>query len=217
MSATTRNTVGMVLVFTMILVGLAAVPAQAALDSTTLSAQLSSLVTQGNSLVATMSMTTLNPFTMSSQLAQFENSVAAYQANVTGVYNTVAAAAGTGTFSVTGDQLASLQNLSTINASLGTGVFGLSRSFVALAPTTSFSSLQSSLTTMLRLSDDIGVMADRILAMADKILIMADNIGLMADRILATQVIQNTNIKLVVDAMLQTQLNTIQLVTVFKL
>ena len=42
-------------------------------------------------------------------------------------------------------------------------------------------------------------MANRILEMADKIP-MADNIGAMADRILPPQVIQNTNIKLIVDA-----------------
>ena len=47
---------------------------------------------------------------------------------------------------------------------------------------------------MLRLSDDIGVMADRILFTEEQIGIMADRIGEMADRILETQRIQNENI-----------------------
>ncbi|MEK6698602.1 MAG: hypothetical protein AABZ10_06095 [Nitrospirota bacterium] len=213
----TRNTVGLVLVFTMILVGLAAVPAQAALDPVTLTSNLTSLVTQGNNLIATMSKTTLTATAMNTQLAQLETAVVSYQTNVMDVYNTVAAAVGTGTFSVTSDILVALQNLATINASLGSGLLSLSQSIVNLAPSTAITTLQSSLAAMLRLSDDIGVMADRILEMADKILVMADNIGIMADRILATQVIQSTNLKLIVDVILQTQQNTILLITAFKL
>jgi len=49
---------------------------------------------------------------------------------------------------------------------------------------------------VLRLSDDIGVMADRIGVMADRILLMSDEIGVMADRILITQRIQNSNIEM---------------------
>lgn len=212
-----RNTVGLVLVFTLIFVGLAAVPAQAALDPVTLTSDINSLVTQGNNLVATMSKTTLTSLAMKTQLAQLETAVVSYQTNVMDVYNTVAAAVGTGTFSVTGDILVALQNLATINASLGSGLLSLSQSIVNLAPITSITTLQSSLAAMLRLSDDIGVMANRILEMADKILVMADNIGIMADRILATQVIQSTNLRLIVDAILQTQQNTILLITAFKL
>ncbi len=48
--------------------------------------------------------------------------------------------------------------------------------------------------TTLRLSDDIGIMADRILFTEEQIGIMADRIGEMADRILETQRIQNENI-----------------------
>jgi len=52
---------------------------------------------------------------------------------------------------------------------------------------------------MLRLSDDIGIMADRILFTEEQIGIMADRIGEMADRILETQRIQNENIARVHD------------------
>lgn len=69
--------------------------------------------------------------------------------------------------------------------------------------------LKSVSSTVLRLSDDIGVMADRIL-------VMADNIGIMADRIVKTQEIQSANlnasIKLIQMSMgvSQVQMNNMQ-------
>ena len=176
------------------IMGLTASPAQAALDSGTLTAELNSLVTQGNELVATMSTTTLTAVNMGTQLSQLESSVAAYQMNVLSVYNTVATASGT--FSLTSDTLIALQNLATINASLGNGLLSLSQTVVMLAPVTVLTTLNSSLTAMLKLSADIGVMADRILEMADAILVMADNIGIMAGRIVDTQTLQQSNIEL---------------------
>jgi hypothetical protein len=198
--------------------GLAAVPAQSAvLDTVKLTQDLNSLVLQGNDLVAAMSKITLTSSTMSTQLTTIETSAAAYLKNVGTVYQTVANAVGTSTFSVTNEMLVPLQTLATITASLGSGLLTLSQSTVTLAAGTSLTTLQSSMAAMLRLSDDIGMMADRILEMADKILIMADNIGLMADRIIATQVIQSDNLKVVVDAVLQSQQNTILLIALFKL
>lgn len=195
-----------------------AVPAQAAtLDTVKLTQDLNSLVLQGDDLVAAMTKITLSPLTMSTQLTTLETSAAAYLKNVGTVYQTVANALGTSVFSVTNEMLVPLQTLATITASLGSGLLALSQSTVTLAASTSFSTLQSSMTAMLRLSDDIGMMADRILEMADKILIMADNIGLMADRILATQVIQSDNLSVVVDAVLQSQENTILLIATFRL
>lgn len=70
---------------------------------------------------------------------------------------------------------------------------------------------RSALSAMLRLSQDIGAMADRILEMADRILVMADNIGLMADRILVTQQLQNANVALIQAAILATQQNLVSL------
>jgi len=70
---------------------------------------------------------------------------------------------------------------------------------------------RTALAAMLRLSDDIGTMANRILEMADRILVMANNIGVMADRILATQRLQNQNIALIQSAMLTTQSNMVAL------
>ena len=99
--------------------------------------------------------------------------------------------------------------------STGTKVFALTGQIVALSSVTTSTTLDASLTSMLRLSDDIGVMADRILEMSDQILIMADNIGLMADRILATQIIQGDNLQVIIDASLETQKNILLLFSMF--
>ena len=213
-----RNKISILFLAAILLAGIAALPAHSAtLDPIKLTQDLNTLVLQGNDLVAAINKITLTPLTMSTLLASLESSSATYLANVGAVYKTVAAAVGTSTFSVTNEMLVPLQALATITASLGTGLQTLSQGTVLLAATTSFTTLQSSMAAMLRLSDDIGMMADRILEMADKILIMADNIGLMADRILATQIIQSDNLQVVVDAVLQSQQNAIMLIAMFKL
>jgi hypothetical protein len=191
---------------------LAFAPANA-LDSQSLTADLDALVLEGNDLVATVTTTTLTVFKMESQLANLETSIDTYGANVQAVYDGVANA--TGVLTLDSELLVSLQTLATVSASLAQGVLALSNEVVVLAPLTGLSTLESSLYSMLRLADDIGTMANRILEMADKILVMADNIGLMADRILATQLIQNSNIELVVDATMATQQNTLTLFGLF--
>ncbi len=201
-----------------LLMGLATTPAHSAnLDPIKLAQDLNLLVLQGNDLVAEMSKTVLTPLTMSTQLGRLESSTATYLKNVGTVYRSIANAVDSSTLSLTNEVLVPLQTLGAISASLSSGLLVLSQSTVSLAAITGLSSLQSSMATMLRLSDDIGVMANRILEMADKILIMADNIGLMADRILATQVIQSSNLRVVTDAILQTQQNTILLIATFNL
>jgi len=184
-----------------------------ALDSQTLTKELDALVLEGNDLVSAVTLTNLTAFKLDSQMADLEASVDTYAANVLAVYDSVANA--TGTLALDSEVLISLQTLATVSASLAQQVVVLSNEVVALAPLTLLTSLEASLYSMLRLSDDIGTMADRILEMADKILVMADNIGLMADRILATQLIQNSNIELVVAATLQTQQNTLTLFSMF--
>lgn len=188
--------------------------AQAAITSSSLNNNINDLILQGNDLLVNIKATALTPLTLSSQINTIESDVSNYQLQVLAVYDTVVASVGT-SLSVTDELLVSFQTLSTVSASLANATLGVSLQIAELAASTSTSSLDSSLTAMLRLSDDIGLMADRILEMANKILIMADNIGLMADRIVATQIIQSDNLKLVVDATLQTQTNTIQLIALF--
>ncbi|MCP3176506.1 hypothetical protein MJO47_05270 [Desulfuromonas sp. KJ2020] len=170
---------------------------------------LNNLVLSGNTLLTSMSQITLTPFTMLSQLTALETSVNSYQDSVMTLYDTMAN--NTTTITLASESLIALQNLATLSASLTTQLLALSEAIALVAPVTSLSVLESSLMTMLRLSDDIGTMANRILEMADKILLMADNIGTMADRILATQIIQSDNLQMIVDASLTTQTNILTL------
>ncbi len=54
--------------------------------------------------------------------------------------------------------------------------------------------LCASLKSMLTLSADVGLMAERIREMGDQILLMSDNIGLQADQILVTQQAMNADV-----------------------
>jgi len=60
---------------------------------------------------------------------------------------------------------------------------------------------------MLKLSDDILKMADKIGDMADRILVISDDIGDMGDRIVDTQYIQSNNVALTQSNILQAQKN----------
>ncbi len=77
---------------------------------------------------------------------------------------------------------------------LGTAVDGYVIAIDGLKATTSDPTLYASLKSMLTLSADIGLMADRMLEMGDQILLMSDNIGLQADQILVTQQAMNVNV-----------------------
>ena len=187
-------------------------PAMAALDPTTLTGEINALNQQGSDMVDSINNTILTPFTAAGRLAVLETGMIDYSNNVFAVYNNILGAVDS-TMSLDNDLLTSLQDLSSTMAAVSQGTMGLSSQLAAIAG----SGMDSSFSSMLRLSDDIGVMANRILEMADKILLMADNIGLMADRILETQVIQNNNIELVIDASLQTQRNMLALIQLFSL
>lgn len=211
------HTVRHTLVFGLLIALIGLAPAHAAVNVTSLTSNINELVKQGNALVTSMNATVLNPLTMNTQLSGIEGSTLSYLGCSNGVYASVSAGMGSGAISVTQELLTALNNLSATNAALANAVVNLSGKVVALSASTGSTTLKDSLTTTLRLSDDIGTMADRILEMANKILIMADNIGLMADRILTTQTIQSTNLKAVLDATLQTQTNVIQLVALLRL
>ncbi len=189
--------------------------AQAALNPANFTDDLNQLVLDGNVLLASMESVSLKSLTMASQLATLETSTQLYLESVGAVYKTVSSSTDNTTMSLTNEMLVPLQTLSAITASLTQSLVGLAGQVAVLSSFTSLSTLESSLTSMLRLSDDIGVMADRILEMSDQILIMADNIGLMADRILATQIIQGDNLQVIVDASLETQKNILLLFSMF--
>ncbi len=84
--------------------------------------------------------------------------------------------------------------LSQLSVNLARGIERLASRAEADSSEQYRNTLETMVRAMLRLSDDIGVMADRILFTEEQIGIMADRIGEMADRILETQRIQNENI-----------------------
>ena len=112
------------------------------------------------------------------------------------------------------DVLAGIEGLSNTTLSLANEALRLSVDLQSLSTAVDMITLKDALAAMLQLSTDIGAMADRIGEMADNILVMSDNIGLMADRILLTQELQNQNVELTINSILQTQTNTLALVSV---
>jgi hypothetical protein len=110
------------------------------------------------------------------------------------------------------DTLASLGNLSLMLRSLATAVDGYVAAIGGLEAMTSDPTLYVSLKSMLQLSADIGVMANRILEEADVILAMADNIGLQADQIVYTQQTMNLSIAGVQASILAAQQMAITLI-----
>ena len=112
------------------------------------------------------------------------------------------------------DVLAGIEGLSNTTLSLANEALRLSVDLQSLSTGVDMITLKDALAAMLQLSTDIGSMADRIGEMADNILVMSDNIGLMADRILLTQELQNRNVELTINSILQTQTNSLALVSV---
>jgi len=112
------------------------------------------------------------------------------------------------------DVLGGIEGLSNTTLSLANEALRLSVDLQSLSTAVDMITLKDALAAMLQLSTDIGAMADRIGEMADNILVMSDNIGLMADRILLTQELQNRNVELTINSILQTQTNTLALVSV---
>lgn len=176
-------------------------PAQASLAT-----DLQALVAQGSDVDSQLSSMSLTSSNSCSELGAAVASVEALVAGIETVSGGIVAP-----LSVDTGSLTALDDLSSISASIAASLPMLSADISALSVSSDLVEFQGALSAMLRLSEDIGVMADRILEMADKILVMADNIGAMADRILLTQQIQSSNIVLTQAAMLTTQQNMMAL------
>ena len=157
-------------------------------------ADLQTLLDDGTFLAAQMSSIVLTPANMSTALAGLSGDAEAYMDSVVATDNLISGDTETSTLYINADSLTALMNLSIMTTSLGTALEGYAVAINGLAPLTSTPTLSDSMGSMLQLSYDIGVMADRILEMADVILAMADNIGLAADQILLIQQQQNINV-----------------------
>ncbi|MGV1100817.1 hypothetical protein ACUUL3_15575 [Thiovibrio sp. JS02] len=155
---------------------------------------LDTLTVEGQLLAARMAAVILNPLTMKTELAAVATDVHAFLGQVTTAYATIAQQSATSTMYINATTLTSLANLSLMLTSLATAVDGYVIAIDGLKNLTSSTTLSASLASLLQLSADIGVMANRILEMGDQILRMADNIGMEAEQILVSQQLQSANV-----------------------
>lgn len=152
------------------------------------------LAAEGEMLAAQMMTVMLNPWIMAYQMQNVADDVRDFL-NELGAFSTIVNDQTiSNTMYINSTSLTSLANMSVMLTSLAAAIDGYVIAINGLQAITSSPTLYDSLKSMLRLSADIGVMANRILEMGDGILAMADNIGLQADQILATQVLQNLNV-----------------------
>lgn len=178
---------------------------------------LQTLLNDGNLLAAQMMTVVLTPSNMDRELAGIADDVAAYLASVVAADDAISLDAAGNTMFINADSLTTLANMTIMLGSLGTALEGYAVAIDGLAAVTSEPTLSDTMGSMLSLSSDIGIMANRILEMADLILAMADNIGLEADQILLTQQLQSTNVAATQAAILAAQTTVIGLVVTFGL
>jgi len=174
-------------------------------------ADLQALNTQATALQTYLEGVQLNAdsTTLCGPLLQADNMARDMVNSITAVDESLAAP-----LQLDADVLAGIEGLSNTALSLANEALRLSVDLQNLSTGVDMITLKDALAAMLQLSTDIGSMADRIGEMADNILVMSDNIGLMADRILLTQELQNQNVELTINSILQTQTNTLALVSV---
>ncbi len=182
----------------------AAVTSTANAASSALASDLQELLAQGNNVNTQLAAASLTIDNSCTELGSAIASVEAFTTAVEAVSGKLSAP-----LSLDVDSITALDDLSTVSANIASVLPVLSADISILSSGSDLADIQAALDSMLKLSDDIGVMADRILEMADKILVMADNIGLMADRILLTQQIQSSNMALTQAFMLSTQENMV--------
>jgi len=155
---------------------------------------LASLITDGNTLIAQMSLVSLTPWNMASKLQDVKTNINAYLVKVQAFQTILNSDSVQSTMYVNAESLNALVNLSIIMGSLGTVIDGYGIAIEAAKNITREATLLDAMKSMLILSADIGKMSNSILEMADQILLMSDNIGMQADQILLTQQLQSINI-----------------------
>lgn len=164
------------------------------LETESYNLSLEKLVLDGQLLAARMAAVVLSPWTMKTQLSTVATDVQTYLGKVKAVQATMIQNSGTSTTYINTTPLLNLGNLSTMLTSLASAMNVYVLAIDSLQTITSSTTLSASLKSMLQISADIGLMANRILEMGDLTLAMADNIGMTADQILATQQLQNVNV-----------------------
>jgi len=149
---------------------------------------------------------------MASELTALELNTTAVLNQTVNLYTLAMQNSQSASHSINGDTLTLLGDLSNIHKALAVSLETYANAVNALAPVTDNIILSDATAAMLRLAQDIGIMADRIMEMSDKIIVMADNIGVMSERIVDTQNIQQTNIELTQSSVLTAQNVTITVI-----
>lgn len=178
-------------------------------NASVLSTDLQNLLVEAKSVNTQISGTTLTSENLCSELSDINKSSDTLIQNIESVSAGLSAP-----LSIDAESLQAINDLSVEFKNMASNSTALSTDLTAINSVTEMLAISNGLSAMLRLADDIGTMANRILEMSDKILVMADNIGLMADRIITTQQIQSDNLVLTQSFMLATQTNAISLVSV---
>lgn len=191
-----KSFAGLALALTLIF---SALPAQASLST-----DLQNLVAQGTTLRTSLTEISVAQGNTCTQLGGFNASLESYLTSVQTVYGQI-----TTPVTLTAADLTALDTLSGLAKGMAADSVRLSLELRNIEAVADLFEYRAALSAMLRLADDIGVMANRILEMADRILVMADNIGAMADRILLTQQLQNANVALTQASILTTQQNMV--------
>jgi hypothetical protein len=172
----------------------------------TTSTDLAGLVTQLQQIDASLTTATFSPSETCVDLGALSTAIKAFIAAEEQAYGRL-----TSPQSPTAADLANLGQLSALALDMAGKAKLISLQTKSVDGVYSLVEIRSGLSAMLRLSTDIGTMADRILEMANRILVMANNIGTMADRIIATQQIQSANLAATEAALLVTQQNAASL------
>ena len=186
-------------------------------ETDTYNLTLEQLVLDGQLLAARMAAVVLSPLTMKTQLSTVATDVHAYLDKVKAAQATMLQDSTTSTTYLNTTPLLNLGNLSTMLTALASALNGYVLAIDSLDAITSSTTLAASLKSMLQISADIGIMANRILEMGDLTLAMADNIGMTADQILATQQLQNVNVATTQGSILAAQELAIAIIVARKL
>ena len=158
------------------------------------SLQLTSLLNSGNWTTLDMAATVLNVLNIVHEFSTAASDISSLKDQFNALNDVINLDAASNTFSINQQSIQTLADMSLMLNSMAIVMEGYALASEGLAPVMSDRSLTSAMDSMLQMSADIGVMANRILEMADLILAMADNIGVAADNILAVQQLQNINI-----------------------
>jgi len=181
-------------------------------ETSTNDLSLAKLKADGDLLVAQLSAIVLNPLTMKTQLKTAASNVRTYLDKVKSAQATILDQSMHSTSYISTASLINQQNITIMLSTMATVIDGYTVMINSLQTITSRQSLGDSLKSMLQMSADIGLMANRILEMGDVVLAMSDNIGMVADQVLAAQQIQNTNIATTQVSVLATQIFSVTLI-----